>query len=122
MLANKFPEEEERLELQKIVFDKKSGQLTSKSKKILDQVIKYLKKYEFKVLEIWGHTSSKGAALYNEKLSISRAKGVYNYLALQGLDRAKMKFDGWGERKPIVPNTNPGNLKRNYRIELIIRR
>ena len=122
VLTHKFPEEEERLELQRIIFEKQTGKLTADSKKILDQVIKYLKKYDFKSLEIWGHTSSKGAALYNEKLSISRAKGVFNYMVDQGLDGSKMKFDGWGERKPVVPNTTPENLKRNYRIELIIRR
>lgn len=122
VLANRRPEEEEKLQIQNITFNTNSAVITKSSDKVLQNVVRYLKKYEFKTLEIWGHTDSRGAALYNEKLSLARAQSVFNYLVEQGIDASKMKYDGWGERKPVAPNLTPEQLRQNRRVEFIIRR
>lgn len=122
VLANRRPEEEEKLLVQNITFNTNSAVITPKSDKVLQNVLRYLKKYEFKSLEIWGHTDARGAALYNEKLSLARAQSVFNYMASNGIDSATMKFDGWGERKPVAPNISPEELRQNRRVEFIIRR
>lgn len=122
VLANRRPEEEEKLQIQNITFNTNSAVITKSSDKVLQNVVKYLKKHDFKTLEIWGHTDGRGAALYNEKLSLARAESVYNYLIEKGLDSNKMRFDGWGERKPVAPNSTPEELRQNRRVEFVIRR
>ncbi len=122
VLANRRPEEEEKLQVQNITFNTNSSVITKTSDKVLQNVLKYLKKHEFKTLEIWGHTDARGAALYNEKLSLDRANSVYNFLVQNGIDGQKIKFDGWGERKPVAPNLSAEELRKNRRVEFIIRR
>ncbi|RYF84344.1 MAG: OmpA family protein [Chitinophagaceae bacterium] len=58
-------------------------------------------------VEISGHTDSKGDDKYNQKLSEARAKSVVDYLVSQGIDRSRLTAAGYGESKPIAPNTNP---------------
>ncbi len=122
VLANRRPEEEEKLQVQNITFNTNSAVITKSSDVVLQNVLRYLKKFEFKTLEIWGHTDSRGAALYNEKLSLDRSNSVYNYMVANGIDGQKIKFDGWGERKPVAPNLSPEELRKNRRVEFIIRR
>jgi outer membrane protein OmpA-like peptidoglycan-associated protein len=122
VLANRVPEEEEKLQIQNITFNTNSAVITPTSNKVLANVLKYLNKHEFKSLEIWGHTDARGAALYNEKLSLARAQSVYNYFVNAGIPAAKMKYDGWGERKPVAPNVTDLELRQNRRVEFIIRR
>ncbi len=122
VLANRRPEEEEKLRVQNITFNTNSAVITPTSDRVLQNIVRYLKKHEFKSLEIWGHTDARGAALYNEKLSLARAQSVYNYLATAGIEQQKMKFDGWGERKPVSPNISAEELRTNRRVEFVIRR
>ncbi len=122
VFKDRVPEEEEVLNIENINFNTASALILPSSYPVLGNVVNYLNKYEFKTLEIWGHTDSRGAALYNERLSLERARSVYQYLIEQGIDGSKITFDGWGERKPVAPNTTPENLRKNRRVEFIIRR
>ncbi|MDF2483808.1 MAG: hypothetical protein K0R79_4165 [Stenotrophomonas indicatrix] len=55
-----------------------------------------------------GHTDSKGTDAYNQKLSERRATAVYNYLTKNGVDAGRLAGPiGYGESRPIAPNTNP---------------
>lgn len=122
VFKDRVPEEEEVLNIENITFNTASAVILNSSFPVLDNVVNYLNKHEFKTLEIWGHTDSRGAALYNERLSLERARSVYQYLVDKGIDGSKITFDGWGERKPVVANTTPENLRKNRRVEFIIRR
>jgi len=56
---------------------------------------------------IEGHTDSKGSLEYNQKLSERRAEAVRSWLVeKQGLKPDMFVVKGWGETKPIAPNTN----------------
>lgn len=122
VFKDRIPEEEERLNIENITFNTASAKITESSYPVLENLVNYLNRYDFRALEIWGHTDSRGAALYNERLSLERARSVYNYLVQQGIDGSKITFDGWGERKPVAPNTTSENLRKNRRVEFIIRR
>ncbi len=122
ILANRRPEEEELLRVRNITFNTDSAVITKRSDRVLQNILRYLKKHKFKSLEIWGHTDARGAALYNEKLSLARAQSVYNYMVMSGIKAAKIKYDGWGERKPVAPNGSAEELRMNRRVEFIIRR
>ena len=66
----------------------------------LDEYANMLKKKSFLVVEVGGHTDSKGSASYNKTLSEKRAKNARNYLIKQGVKPSQLKYKGYGEKNP----------------------
>jgi OOP family OmpA-OmpF porin len=59
-------------------------------------------------VEVAGHTDSIGTDAYNQGLSERRARAVYDYLTSNGIDASRLVGpNGYGESRPIAPNTNP---------------
>jgi len=69
-------------------------------------------------VEIQGHTDNIGSAAYNMKLSRKRAESVKSYLDKKGIYSTRLKSEGYGFAKPVVPNTTPENRALNRRVEL----
>lgn len=73
-----------------------------------------------------GHTDSKGDDQYNQELSVRRAERVKNWLLINHFVGKDAVVQGWGEKKPIVPNTkpdgkdNPQGRQANRRVEIVI--
>ncbi len=59
------------------------------------------------IVEIGSHTDSKGSVPYNNNLSNNRAQSVVNYLRKNGIDKDRLKYKGYGEGSPLVPNEKP---------------
>ena len=69
-------------------------------------------------IEIIGHTDSMGTERYNLNLSKLRAQSVKDFLVLShsiATDRLKVK--GFGESKPLVPNSSKARMAKNRRVE-----
>jgi outer membrane protein OmpA-like peptidoglycan-associated protein/tetratricopeptide (TPR) repeat protein len=94
--------------LQNIYYEYGKHELTLDSKKILDTTL-YVIMTENKdfIIEISSHTDSVSSHKFNMKLSQRRAESVVAYLASKGIPRKRMIAKGYGETKPIVPNSNP---------------
>lgn len=71
-------------------------------------------------IEIRGHTDDVGSEDDNQNLSEQRAKSVKKVLISMGIDPNRMTTKGFGESKPIVPNTTPENRAKNRRTEFVI--
>ena len=108
--------------LKQVNFALNSSQLTGESKQALQIEAKRLKKV-FKQhpnahAQINGYTDSTGAASYNKKLSLRRAKAVRQYLVSQGISANRLKAQGFGESDPVATNkTRTGRLE-NRRVEV----
>jgi len=79
-------------------------------------------------LEIIGHTDSQPISAAtaqrhptNMHLSAHRAISVRRELVKLGLPSNSIKAAGWGEHRPMVPNTSSGNTPQNRRVEVFIR-
>lgn len=114
--------------VQNLAFGFDSAVLTSSDKAELDGVISNLAPYRpllrdnVAYLNVIGHTDSKGAETYNQKLSERRAQAVADYLASDGgVRREVMRVSGRGEAEPIADNgTEEGRqLNRRVVIEII---
>ena len=57
---------------------------------------------------------------YNLRLSQSRAQAVVDTLARLGADSSRLTAKGYGQEKPLVPNTTDANRAKNRRVQLII--
>ena len=92
---------------------------TAASVQILDEAVDTLKRNPNVVVEVDGHTDSKGTDAYNQKLSERRAKGVYDYLIAHGVPESQITGEkGFGESQPIDTNDTAEGRQRNRRVEL----
>jgi OmpA-OmpF porin, OOP family len=96
------------IDLKGVNFDFDKATLRPDAVSILNEAIEILKRYPDLKVEVAGHTDSIGSDAYNQGLSERRAKTVYDYLTSNGVDAARLAGPtGYGESRPIAPNTNP---------------
>ena len=113
------------IDLKGVNFDYDKATLRPDAVSILGEAAEILKRYPQLRVEVAGHTDSKGADAYNQKLSERRASAVYDYLTGNGVDASRLIGPvGYGESRPIAPNTNedgsdnPEGRAKNRRTEL----
>ena len=87
-----------------ITFGFDSSALQSQFYPVLDDVAETLREYNQTIVEVAGHTDSKGTDAYNQQLSVRRAESVGNYLMSKGLMRDRFIITGAGESRPIASN------------------
>jgi outer membrane protein OmpA-like peptidoglycan-associated protein len=90
-----------------VYFKYESAELSSSVTDVLDDLLVYLKKNPLFEVNTVGHTDSKGADDYNNKLSIIRANAVKTYLTNRGIDFHRVHAYGEGENNPLAENYNP---------------
>jgi OOP family OmpA-OmpF porin len=107
------------IRLQNVNFDTGKATLKPESYPALDEVGQILGKWPELRIEIGGHTDSRGSAAMNQKLSEARAQAVLDYLKnkFPELRADQYTVVGYGETKPLVPNTSPLNMAKNRRVE-----
>lgn len=102
-----------------VLFDTDKSRLRANETNKLDELVDALKKHPEYRFEIYGHTDSRASEAYNMKLSIHRAKAVANFFKDHGINADRiLEVKGFGETKPVVPNTSPENMQKNRRVEL----
>lgn len=113
-------EKGEKIVLNNIFFAFDKFTLFDESKPELNYVANILKKDEDIVVEISGHTDSKGADAYNQRLSQNRANTVAKYLIDQGVAKERLKIVGYGESNPTETNETEEGRSKNRRVEFKI--
>jgi len=111
-----------------VLFDFDKYTLRPEAAETLRKVGQAVAGYPQAPLLIEGYTDGKGTHPYNMKLSENRAGAVKAWLvANAGVEAARIRTAGWGETKPIAPNTNPDGSdnpqgrQKNRRVELTLR-
>ena len=110
------------IRLHEINFETGKAVLLPESFQILDVMGALLRKWPDLRIEIGGHTDSKGTAAANQKLSEARAAAVKTRLvtSFPELKAEQLTVKGYGESKPMVPNTTAENLAKNRRVEFVV--
>jgi OmpA-OmpF porin, OOP family len=109
--------------LENIFYEFDSANLTDTSKLVLDQLVKIMKDNPAIEVELSAHTDNKGTDDYNQELSQRRAQSCVDYLMSQGVAGTRMIAKGYGEARPVAPNTfkngndNPDGRQKNRRTE-----
>jgi len=104
-----------------ILFDLDKATLKPESVKQLQHVLTLLQTHPQLKLEIQGHTDNQGSPPYNVKLSQQRAETVNQYLQLFGVRPERLVAKGYGQDKPVAPNTTEDGRAKNRRVELVKR-
>jgi outer membrane protein OmpA-like peptidoglycan-associated protein len=106
-----------RVRLDNVQFEFDKATLLPGYEDELDKLADVLTDYPFMRVEIEGHTDDQGSDTYNEKLSDDRAKAVVEYLVKKKVEKERLTWKGYGESKPLVPNTDDANRALNRRVE-----
>ena len=105
--------------LKNIFFDFDQSNLKPESSVELDKLVTYLNNNNIKI-EVGGHTDNQGSDEYNDRLSESRAKAVYDYLVSKGISKDRLSYRGYGKRHPIADNNTEEGMAANRRTEFKI--
>jgi outer membrane protein OmpA-like peptidoglycan-associated protein len=104
-----------------IYYETAKADLRQESQESLNkELVDLLKDNPKLIIEISSHTDDVGTNDYNQKLSQARAESVVNYLIGHGIDKSRLIAKGYGEGKPIAPNTTPEGRQKNRRTEFKI--
>lgn len=103
--------------LTNLFFESNRYDLVDKSRTELERLATFMKQNPTVIIEISGHTDDRGDAAANLSLSQKRAQSVVTYLTNAGITPARIRATGYGETKPLVPNTTEENRQQNRRIE-----
>ena len=107
--------------LEQVQFAYNSDRILKTSDYILEAVKKVLEDHaQIKVIEVQGHTDSKGSDAYNLTLSKRRAASVMRWLTGKGIDKKRLKSQGFGEKTPIDSNDTEEGRANNRRVEFHI--
>ena len=107
------------IRLQDVKFESGQAILLPASRSALNAVGEVLSKWPQLQIEIDGHTDSRGSFAYNQGLSERRAYAVRTYLLAHfpALQAGQVTTRGFGESKPLMPNTSALNMAQNRRVE-----
>jgi OOP family OmpA-OmpF porin len=99
-------------------FDFDRYNLKDEYKDEIAQAVKFIKENPTLSISVDGHTDSDGTEQYNQILSEKRANTVTQRLVEQGVTKESIVSKGYGELKPIVPNTTEENKALNRRVDI----
>ena len=109
-----------------VVDEQMSGPLFAFDKSVIrntasiDAVVDDLLQHSSLTVSVTGHTDSRGAVEYNQRLSEERANAVAKYLQSKGVSSNRIKVQGEGERQPVADNQTEEGRARNRRVEFVI--
>ena len=101
-----------------ISFYKSKSQLTEKSQKTLNRVIKILKTLPSSKIIVKGYTDASGKEKTNLLISKKRANSVKHYLAKHGIPLKNIIAKGFGESELLYGDKPYSQLNRRVEIEI----
>ena len=110
-------EEGSSFKVENIYFDTDSYYINEITKEVLIEFSDFLKLNNKLIIEINGYTDNIGDMLSNEILSKNRAAAVVEIILSQGVERSRVSFNGYGEKKPIADNMSKKGRSKNRRTE-----
>jgi outer membrane protein OmpA-like peptidoglycan-associated protein len=112
-----------------VLFDFDRWDVKKEAESVLKKLVKGIRELGWKHIIIEGHTDSKGSEAYNLRLSEKRAEAVKEWFVTKGgLGNIQFETKGYGESRPVAPNTkpdgsdNPDGRAKNRRVEIRIKK
>lgn len=103
--------------LRNVFFEPGSAALLPASLIELDRLVQLLEQTPELKIQINGHTDNVGDEASNQTLSESRAKSVQDFLLTKKIAPERLRFKGFGEKKPLESNNTVEGRARNRRTE-----
>ena len=105
--------------LKNIYYENGNSVLKTESYQMLEELATFLNQNKSISLEIIGHTDNIGNASQNRILSKERAKSIIDFLVNKGVEKTRLKANGYGQERPIASNDDEiEGRELNRRIEV----
>lgn len=106
-----------------VLFPAGRAELKTSSGNVLEKLASEIKSnFPGKDIYVFGHTDSdpikKSGWKDNRELSTQRALAVVRQLQVLGLGAQQLAACGWGEHRPVAPNSSQDGKARNRRVEI----
>lgn len=108
------------MRLDNLIFKVSTATISDQSYPELDQVAKMLNDNPRMIIQLEGHTDSKGDPKLNMKLSEKRVVAVKDYLISKGAPKSKIKTKAFGGTMPLSLDNSEEGHKLNRRVEVRI--
>ena len=102
----------------RLEFQNGSSHITEASENELREIADVLKANPRTHADVNGYTDSTGDDQANLRLSQARATAMMNELGNLGVDRSRMKAQGYGEANPEADNATAEGRQHNRRVEI----
>ncbi len=103
-----------------VFFDWDKYSLTPRALDIIAQAAADSKTQQTTTIDVNGYTDTSGTPVYNQGLSVRRAKAVAAQLVTDGVPASEITAQGFGDTNLLVP-TGPGVREpQNRRVEIIL--
>jgi outer membrane protein OmpA-like peptidoglycan-associated protein len=97
-----------------VLFATDSATLTASGRRRLQDFFRSTDAFGYAV---YGHTDSRASDSYNKRLSQRRAAAVA--AVARSVGGVVEREIGYGESRPVAPNTSAGNMQKNRRVEIV---
>jgi OOP family OmpA-OmpF porin len=107
--------------LEQVQFKENTAELIPESYNVLNEMAVILIENPGYLVEIHGHTDSRGTYEANQALSEIRCDAVKSYLVRRGVDGSRLEIFGHGEMEPVTSNLLAPGRAKNRRVEFRIK-
>jgi outer membrane protein OmpA-like peptidoglycan-associated protein len=108
------------LTLEDATFDSERAIIRPAARQGLDRLAKFLQENPGRRVQIEAFTDDAGSSVYNLELSQNRADAVAMAVIDRGVDAARVRAIGWGERYPVAAGDTEEERQRNRRVEITV--
>lgn len=108
------------MRLDALIFHQRSAVISPESYAELNTVADMLHQNPNMVIQLEGHTDTRGDKSLNLKLSEDRVESVRNYLVRRGVSKGRIKLKAYGGSQPLSTENTEEAHKLNRRVEVRI--
>ncbi len=104
-----------------VFFDWDRADLTDRARQIVSEAAQASTRVQFTRIEVQGNADRSGTPAYNQRLSLRRAQTVAAELVRDGVPRAAIDIQAFGDTRPLVPTAAGVREPQNRRVAIILR-
>ncbi|MBN2975397.1 hypothetical protein BFW88_23235 [Pseudomonas fluorescens] len=104
----------------KVLFGSDVETLNPPSTEIVQRIGKALLGVGIERVRVDGHTDASGKEIYNQQLSLRRAKSVATVLVGVGMKEQNVQLRGLGSGEPVASNDTAAGRTENRRVSIVV--
>ncbi len=104
-----------------VFFDWDRADLTDRARQIVSEAAQASTRVQYTRIEVQGNADRSGTPAYNQRLSLRRAQTVAAELVRDGVPRAAIDIQAFGDTRPLVPTAPGVREPQNRRVAIILR-
>lgn len=102
-----------------VFFDWNKANLTPRAVEVINNAAAASRSQTVTTIDVSGYTDTSGSPVYNQRLSVRRARAVASQLISDGVPASEIEIHGYGETHLLVPTGPNVREPQNRRVEIV---